>query len=237
MTDTVSLEQKIADHIGRSSLAIKVKEPINGPQQGVYIDNPVKEIKPGRSPRFGKHPKKLPEQAPGPDLLWPELPALQSASLGLGDTPPPYADRVNLYLDWGAARAVKPEFIGVCESFNCVVLAILTAANSPLSAGTIVEYIGVRYPKLGHAIAAINRSNPTEAYGETVPNPTKWGADCIVVDQWYALQADCPPVFHVAGNHVDAEYVTWLTTDMTGITMRGRFTARQSGRPPVSFKK
>jgi hypothetical protein len=232
----LSLEEKLAERINRSALGIKDKVPVNGPDQGVYVNNPYNAINPDRSTRFGKHPKGLePDLVYGPDFLRPTLTRTQSYGLGLGDNPPSQADRINTYLDWGAAHARKQPFVGICETFNCVVIAILTAKNSPLDPGTVVEYIGVTQGSLGHAIAVIHRNHATEQIRQIVPAPQNWGDNCIVVDQWYALQAGCGPVFHVAGNHADKRYVTFLNEGTDRIDLRGRFTV-SSDRPAVPLR-
>ncbi|MEU4746056.1 hypothetical protein AB0G02_37120 [Actinosynnema sp. NPDC023658] len=225
MTDTQSLEDRIATRIQASSLGVAVADPVNGPDQGVYVDNPYNAINPDPRSRFGKDPRNRPVQyAPRSDTLLPVLPRLKALSLGYGDTPPSHSDRVKAYLDWGAARAVKQPFVGVCESFNAVVIAILAAKNSPLATGTVIEYVGVKQGSLGHAIAVIDRANRVEAVGEAVPAPGEWGADCIVVDQWYALQARTAPVFHVAGPHADQAYLAFLTNGTTRTGLYGTFT-------------
>lgn len=233
-----SLEDQISDRINRSSLGIKVRNPVNGPEQGVYIDNPYDAINADKATRFGKHPKgDLPDRGYGPDILLPDLSRSKAIGLGLVREPTPsLEERTKIYLDWGADRAVKQPFIGVCETFNCVVLAILLAKNSPLPNGTVVEYIGVTQGALGHAIAVINRSNATEQIRQTVPNPPQWGDNCIVVDQWYALQAGTGPVFHVAGNQADQRYVQFLTNGTTRIDVRGRFTKDET-RPPIQPRR
>ncbi|APU12700.1 MULTISPECIES: hypothetical protein [Actinoalloteichus] len=225
MTNAQSLEDRIATRIQASSLGVAVADPVNGPDQGVYIDNPYNAINPSVQTRFGKDPRKrIVQYAPGSDTLLSVIPPIKAKSLGYGDTPPSHAERVKAYLDWGAARAVGHPFIGVCESFNTVVIAILAAKNSPLADGTVIEYIGVKQGNLGHAIAVIGRANQTESVGQTIPAPGLWGADCIVVDQWYALQAGTVPVFHVAGPHADTDYVAFLTTGTTRTGLYGTFT-------------
>lgn len=225
MANAQSLEDRIATRIQASSLGVAVANPVNGPDQGVYIDNPYNAINPNAQSRFGKDPKKrIVQHAPGSDTLRPVLSKLQAGSLGYGDNPPSHAERVKAYLDWGADRAVKHPFVGVCESFNAVAIAILAAGNSPLAKGTVIEYIGVKQGSLGHAIAVIDRANQVEAVGQTVPAPALWGANCIVVDQWYALQAGTAPVFHVAGPHADNAYLTFLTTGTTRTGLYGTFT-------------
>ncbi|MGX7824812.1 hypothetical protein ACTG9Q_06940 [Actinokineospora sp. 24-640] len=225
MAHAQSLEDQIATRIQASSLGVAVAHPVNGPDQGVYIDNPYNAINANALTRFGKDPRKRPVQvAPGTDTLLPVLSQLKSRAIGYGDAPPSHAERVTSYLDWGADRAVKHPFVGVCESFNAVAIAILAAKNSPLANGTVIEYIGVKQGSLGHAIAVINRANQVEAVGQTVPTPALWGANCIVVDQWYALQAATAPVFHVAGPHADNNYLTFLTTGTTRTALYGTFT-------------
>jgi hypothetical protein len=225
MAHAHGLQAQIATRIQASSLGVAVAQPINGPDQGVYIDNPYSVINPNPLTRVGKDPKKRTVQyAPGSDTLLPVIPQIKAMSLGYGHTPPTHAERVQAYLDWGADRAVKHPFVGVCESFNAVAIAILAAKNSPLPNGTVIEYIGVKQGSLGHAIAVIDRANQIEAVGQTVPAPGLWGANCIVVDQWYALQAGTSPVFHVAGPNADNNYVAFLTTGTTRTGLYGTFT-------------
>ena len=231
------LEAQIADRINASSLGINVKDPVNGPEQGVYIDNPYDAINADRDNRFGKHPKGTqPDRVYGPDLLLPDLDGKKAMGLGFMSGVPAIEDRIKMYLDWGADRAKNQPFVGVCETFNCVVIAILMAKNSPLPNNTVVEYIGVTQGTLGHAIAVINRSNATEQIRQVVPAPGQWGDNCIVVDQWYALQAGTGPVFHVAGQHADQAYVHFLTTGTTRIDLRGRFT-KDGTRPAIQPRR
>lgn len=240
MAQAQPIENLIATRIQASSLGVAVTNPVNGPDQGVYVDNPYNAINPNPLTRVGKDPRSRTVQyAPGSDTLLNALSQFQSRSLGYGDNPPSHAERVKAYLDWGAARAVNQPFVGVCESFNAVAIAILVAKNSPLANDTVVEYIGVKQGSLGHAIAVIDRANRVEAVGQTVPAPHLWGADCIVVDQWYALQANTSPVFHVAGPKVDNNYVGFLTTGTNRIGLYGTFTkdgtrTNISLRPPVN---
>lgn len=224
MSQPASLEEQLADRIRNSSLSVTEADPVNGPKQGVYIGNPVASIQGRAGERFGKPKISVGpvDVVPGPDMLLPKLSPTQSKALGYGDNPKPYEQRVDDYLKWGEARAREQPFIGVCESFNCIVLAMLTAKNSPLHVGDVVEYIGVKHTAVGHAICAIYRSNQTEEVGQAVPVPDDWGADCIVVDQWYALQAACEPVFHVAGPQADATYVAWLKSDSPSFKLYGR---------------
>jgi hypothetical protein len=237
MADVQSLEDRIATRIQASSLGVAVDSPVNGPDQGVYIDNPYNAIKSNRQTRFGRDPRNRAVQyAPGSDTLLEVLSRIKALSLGYGDTPPSYAERVQAYLDWGAERAVKHPFVGVCESFNAVVIAILAAKNSPLAEGTVIEYIGVKQGNLGHAIAVINRANRVEAVGVTVPAPDLWGAECIVVDQWYALQAGTAPVFHVAGPHAHKDYLTFLITDTTRTGLYGTFTKDSRTRANINLR-
>ncbi len=225
MANVQSLEDRIATRIQASSLGVAVANPVNGPDQGVYIDNPYNAINPNPQNRFGKDPRKRPVQyAPGSDTLLPVIPPIKALSLGYGNAPPSHAERVKAYLDWGSDRAVKHPFVGVCESFNAIAIAILAAKNSPLVNGTVIEYIGVKQGSLGHAIAVIDRANQVEAVGQTVPAPGLWGANCIVVDQWYALQAGTAPVFHVAGPQADINYLAFLTTGTTRTGLYGTFT-------------
>ncbi|GAA1977039.1 hypothetical protein [Amycolatopsis minnesotensis] len=225
MANAQSLEDRIATRIQASSLGVAVADPVNGPDQGVFIDNPYNAINSNSETRFGRDPKsRIVQYAPGSDTLLTVIPRIKAMSLGYGDTPPSFAQRVKDYLDWGAERAVKQPFVGVCESFNAVAIAILTARNSPLDNGTVIEYIGVKQGGLGHAIAVIGRADRVEAVGDTVPVPGLWGADCIVVDQWYALQAGTAPVFHVAGPHADGDYLKFLTTGTTRTGLYGTFT-------------
>jgi hypothetical protein len=232
MANAQSLEDRIATRIQASSLGVAVADPVNGPGQGVYIDNPYDAINPNRQTRFGKDPKKgIVQYAPGSDTLLAIIPPIKSGSLGYGSNnpEPPYTERVKAYLGWGADRAVKQPFVGVCESFNAVAIAILAAKNSPLADGTVIEFIGVKQGSLGHAIAVIDRANQVEAVGQTVPAPGLWGANCIVVDQWYALQKDTDPVFHVAGPHADNAYLGFLTTGTTRTGLYGTFVKDGTG--------
>ena len=236
MANVQSLEDQIATRIQASSLGVAVANPVNGPEQGVYIDNPYNAINPNPQTRFGKDPKNRTVQlAPGSDSLLAVIPEIKVLALGYGVTPPSYADRVKAYLDWGAARAVKHPFVGVCESFNAVAIAILAAKNSPLADGTVIEYIGLKQGSLGHAIAVIDRANRVEAVGDTVPDPGQWGPNCIVVDQWYALQAGTAPVFHVAGPHADNNYLTFLTTGTTRTGLYGTF-IKDGTRPNIKLR-
>lgn len=194
----------------------------------MYIDNPYNAINPNPQTRFGRDPKKRTVQnAPGSDTLLPVIPQITARALGYGDTPPSYDDRVRAYLDWGAARAVTQPFVGVCESFNAVAIAILAAKSSPLPDGTVIEYIGVKQGSLGHAIAVIDRANRVEAVGQTVPAP----------DQWYALQAGTAPVFHVAGPDADNNYVAFLTTGTTRTGLYGTFTKDSSSRGNIKLRE
>ncbi|MCE6998355.1 hypothetical protein LZG04_26670 [Saccharothrix sp. S26] len=236
MAHVMSLEDQIATRIQASSLGVAVRQPVNGPDQGVFIDNPYNAINNNPLTRVGKDPKsRIVQYAPGRDTLLPVIPQLKARSLGYGDNPPSHAARVKDYLDWGAARAVKQPFVGVCESFNAVVIAILAAKNSPLANGTVIEYIGVTQGSLGHAIAVIDRANQVEAVGQTVPAPALWGPNCIVVDQWYALQAGTAPVFHVAGPHADNNYLAFLTTGTTRVGLYGTFT-KDGTRPNITLR-
>ncbi|WP_156755223.1 hypothetical protein [Actinokineospora pegani] len=238
MTDTRSLEEQIAERVQASSLGIAVREPVNGPCQGVYIDNPYSAINPDVEHRFGRskqHPR--PDRTPSPTILKPELTEWEAKAFGYDNAPPPYEERVNAYLQWGADRAVRQPFTGVCESFVCVTMAILMAKNSPLPTGARAEYIGVVQGLMtGHAIVVVNRANATQRTGEAVPSPTAWGDDCFVVDQWYALQAGTSPVLHVAGPHADQAYVSFLTDKTNRTYVCGVFT-KDGRRPPIAARR
>jgi len=234
------LEDKIATRINDSALGIA--DATDPTKYGVYINNPVATIrKPptggdgvGKPPRSGLKKTPFLDVAPSWDLLRPDpLPQAKITVLG-AEGKLPYDARVKYYLDWGSERARPHPFLGVCESFNCIVVAMLMAGNSPLPAGEVIEYIGVRHTAVGHAICAIRRNNRTQAVGAAIdPAIDTWGNDCIIVDQWYALQAGCAPVFHISGTQANAEYVNWLKSGTPAFTVCGHFTVGTPTRPPI----
>ena len=235
---TPSLEELITNRITNSALG--VADASDPTKYGVYVNNPVASIpKPqtgsvGRVPLTGMKKTATLDAAPSWDLLRPDpLPPDKATVLGEQGTKPA-AERVKYYLDWGSTRAREHPFVGVCESFNCVVIAMLMANKSPLPAGEVIEYIGIKHGAVGHAICVIRRANAMQAVGAKVDAAIDtWGDGCIIVDQWYGLQAVCTPVFHVSGAQANAAYVNWVKGGSPVFTVCGRFTVGTPKRPEI----
>jgi hypothetical protein len=79
-------------------------------------------------------------------------------------------------------------FYGQCDGFNAVVLSVVTAQNGPLQEGRVVERFGFT-GIFGHAFMVVDRDSSSD-----LQDPHTWGAKCITIDVWYALQTDTPVV-------------------------------------------
>lgn len=237
----VPIDQTINQRIARSSLA--PVPPAVAPYgnllaQGVFIENPWGSINttgigkpkgPGtmdlrsmNSPVDGKAFKAV---------LTPQ--EISGLALGEGVVRPPRANIDKAYLEWGAERSRQRPYLGVCDGFTCITIAMLVATNSPLAPGLSVEWFGMTTNGLtavGHAITVVGRT-----VGSNPAIPGTWGNNCVVVDQWYALQTNGPAAMFVNGAGAHAAYVKWLTSSGNALKPMADFTvgAYPSIRPPL----
>ncbi|MGW1279567.1 hypothetical protein ACWD4V_21815 [Streptomyces tsukubensis] len=113
------------------------------------------------------------------------------------------------YLEWGANRAKGTAFYSYCEGFTCATIAMLVGRNTPLPKNTPVEWFGMTpngVTARGHAITVVNRDP-----GSNAADPSTWGVDCLIVDQWYALQTGGDAAVYANGPSRDDVFMNWLT--------------------------
>jgi hypothetical protein len=128
------------------------------------------------------------------------------------------------YLAWGAEKARSDSFYSYCEGFTCATIAMLVARNTPLTEGMSVEWFGMTpngFTARGHAITVVNR-----APGSNAADPATWGDECVIVDQWYALQTGDPAAVYVNGPARATAFMNWLTAPGNEIFRVAGFKAR-----------
>ncbi|MFG1811654.1 hypothetical protein [Streptomyces sp. NPDC049040] len=230
MAMAVPLHNLIDQRVAQSSLAPvpPAAAPFtNAVAQGVFIDNPWGTINVtgiSRPTGAGSSGVQVSKTNVDGRAFQAVLSAKELMALGWSAGRPPAADVEQAYLGWGAERARRRPFYAVCDGFTCATIAMLTAKQSPLAAaGTTVEWFGMYSGGIsgtGHAITVVNR-----APGSLAANPATWGNGCVVVDQWYALQAGGNPSLYVNGPAADAVYVAWLTAPGNSLRLMAGFTA------------
>jgi hypothetical protein len=166
---------------------------LNGVGQGVYVTNGT--------------PSKHPYNTNG--ISGPAGPAAQKAAPDRSFKTTPTLANTADYLKWGVDHADGRIFFnGYCEGFANVSAAIAMGkavsppggagapASHPLPANTFVEVIGSGGSSGGHVYIVIDRPgaapgvfNAPGAGPVIGGNIDAWGANCYVVDPWYALQA------------------------------------------------
>jgi hypothetical protein len=93
-------------------------------------------------------------------------------------------------------------FNGTSECYNAVILAVLSASNSPMKSGRTIEVLKLS----NHFFTVVNRPSET-----SIQEPKKWGPGCMIVDVWYGLQDDTDAVKYPSSRHDDvARYLNWL---------------------------
>ncbi|GAA1271432.1 hypothetical protein GCM10009665_69550 [Kitasatospora nipponensis] len=222
----VAPDQLINARIARSSLGPRpgFGNPFsNLKAQGVFIENPwgpVNVTQIGKPTGTGTSEMRSP-MAPDASIFGVISPK-QNFALGLGGNALTPAEADRTFLEWGRDRAQIVPFHAVCDGFACATIAILVATNSPLLPGTSVEWFGFVQSGVrgrGHAFAVVDRpaaSNPAD--------PTSWGNTCLVVDQWYGLQAGCAPAFALNGPTGNAAFLALLTAGGTAVKRVAGFT-------------
>lgn len=205
---SVTINQELIDNI-RDRLARSPLSPLtaprgsppkyaNGPDQRAYVQNVYQAI---NVTGMKKAPKDLP-MAPSPRMLW-SAERLAEAVRADAERQPSRTDPITIALadkpleerrrDWlGYAKQIAEAsaFYGYCNLYATATVGILVADNSPLAAGTSVEFVGSGDPATGHMFVVVNR-----AAGSDINDPDTWGAGYVVVDYWYALQKGVAPVF------------------------------------------
>lgn len=229
MAMAVPLHNLIDQRIAQSSLApVPPAAPqfTNAVAQGVFIDNPWPTINVtgmGRPTGPGSSAVTVSKTTVDGKAFQAVLSAKELAALGWSAGRPPAAEVDRAYLSWGAERARRRPFYAVCDGFACATIAMLVASRNGLPAGTTVEWFGMYSGGMsatGHAITVVDR-----APGSVPANPATWGNNCVVVDQWYALQAGGNPSIHVNGAAANAGYVNWLTSPGNTLRLMATFTA------------
>jgi hypothetical protein len=229
MAMAAPMDAVINQRMARSSLAPAppaVAPFANGVNQGVFIDNPWGTVNvSGIGRPTGNGSSKISVHKTNVDgkAFLPALTPKELAALGWSAGRPPPAEVDRAYLSWGGERARQRPFYAVCDGFACATIAVLVARQSPLPAGTPVEWFGMYSGGLsatGHAITVVDRD---PASSPAVPG--SWGNGCVVVDQWYALQAGGNAAFHVNGPAANAAYVAWLTAPGNTLKRMAGFTA------------
>ncbi|MGI5164590.1 hypothetical protein ACQEU3_09575 [Spirillospora sp. CA-253888] len=201
--------------IQKSPLGLKTPAPTGTKAQGVFIANAWKSVnvtKIGWDLSTGKEEptQRLPVM---PDLLKPTDKLEKSTVRLLGEKlkeHDPAKARAD-YLQWGLAQARGDYFYSRCDEFACVSIALLIARGSPVPKGTRVELCGRRATEGSHAFAVVGRAS-----GGSIADPSTWGDACVVVDQWYALQAGVPGAFFINGPGPSTDYKRWLAATKSG---------------------
>lgn len=120
--------------------------------------------------------------------------------------------RQRAYVLFGTERL--PSFTsGNCSFFAAVTLGLLSKQVSELlPKDAYVELFGF-WSSDGHNFLVVNRAGGLSNVGMnagTVADPTSWGAECFVIDQWYARQLKqtpgCYAVKDVTGTEGDKYY-------------------------------
>jgi hypothetical protein len=138
---------------------------------------------------------------------------------------PPQHEIDQDYLTQGVAAAKRTPFCGVCDTFTCATIAMLVGRNSPLPPGCAVEWFGMKSGGIsgtGHAITVVDRTP-----GSAEANPATWGNQCLIVDQWYALQTGIAPAIWTNGPAQNVAYMTWLTSPGNTLWSIASFTVGQ----------
>jgi hypothetical protein len=102
---------------------------------------------------------------------------------------------------------------GVCTMFTCAAIGFLARKPELLGTGSVVELFKYVHGMSGHAFAVVDR-----APGSTADDVATWGADCYVIDPWYArhrlTQPGSNPVKDIDGTQgspfYDAGYIAFL---------------------------
>lgn len=102
----------------------------------------------------------------------------------------PLEERAKVWLESARNIAERDALPGYCNVFSMITVAILVADDSPLPIDTRVEWIGSGSGARGHMAVVVNREPQS-----TPSDPDTWGANYLIVDYWYALQAGVDPVF------------------------------------------
>lgn len=187
---------------------LSLKTEITGePEQGVFVHNPWKfkttKIGPYHVPEYGKVTRNI---LPVPPTALVDKPPEKDKALfsGAGGHKPEESRAA--YLSWGLGAARGKTFWGQCDEFACVTASLLVATGSPLAKGMTVALFGRRTKEGGHAFVVVNRAKES-----AVTTPSGWGDDCVIIDQWYALQTGTDPVMYATGPSRDKAYLEWLT--------------------------
>lgn len=211
------LHRQPADAVNLVAQGVFIANPWSGPG-GINVTGIGRPTGPGSS-------AVVQHMSPDGNTLKATLNEQELKALGWSEHRPTHEEAVRAYLEWGMARAKKRPFYGVCDSFTCVTIAMLAARQSPLPADMPVEWFGQIPPGgvsgRGHAITVVNRDPATDA-----TDPTSWGNDCLIVDSWYALQADADPVQFVNGPNRDATFMGFIYPNGASIRLIGSFRAR-----------
>ena len=201
------LGKVITTLIALSPLALQTTTVTGHPDQGVFILNPWpdlnlwgKKIQPTLGGTVMETRLQMPAAALKP---WSQLGTMERQLIFPSGPPDP--DKIRLqYLEWGIATARGTSFYGVCDDMACVTISLLVAAGGRIPNGTRVELYGLG-GKLGHAFVVVNRAP------SSIPrDPSSWGDECVIVDQWYALQTGTPPVSYTSGPGRNTGYLAWL---------------------------
>lgn len=193
--------------------------------QGTFIDNAwgnINATQIGRPTGPGNSAVAVMKDTMSPDGFKPVLTHNQEVALGWPGGRPAMAEVEKQFLMWGAAKAIKAPFFGVCEGFACVTIAVLCATNSPVPGGTLIEWVGLVPNNVvgrGHVFTVVGRTP-----GTALNNPAAWGANCLVVDPWYALQTGVNPAMFVNGPNANAGFVNWLTAANVNVRLLKDFT-------------
>lgn len=179
---SISLAATINTLIAKSPIALKSTKIDNRAPQGVFINNPWKSInRSGIGPYVGE------------DVPLNTLGASATATAA--------------YLGWGLDRLRQKTFFGQCDGFACVTTSLLVGQGSPVEIGLRAEVLALQItPVSGHAFVVVNRST-----GGSVADPSTWGDDSVIVDQWYALQAGSTPAAFPRFGQAGAGFVDWMT--------------------------
>lgn len=128
--------------------------------------------------------------------------------------------RRRAYVRWGKGETAT--FLsGNCSYFAAVTLGLLASENGlkVLPRDAVVELFGFSSSD-GHAFLVVNRKDGV------LSQPTTWGPDAFVIDQWFARQRRGEPgSFAVkdvtgekGGKYVDPFFTTFISTPMRGPT-------------------
>lgn len=198
------LLDKISDRLARSPLSPLTAprgNPLkyaNGPDQRAYVQNPYDALNTTGIKRGSQEPPRAPQS----EILWSAEKISEEVEADARRDPPrksaalipliekSFEDRQNVWLSFAKLIAESPNFCGYCNLYATATVGILVAVNSPLPAGTSVEFVGSGTAARGHMFVVVNR-----AAGSDINDSATWGSDYVVVDYWYALQKGVAPLF------------------------------------------